>query len=114
MSEMLEEIDAKALRLLLKTQGTYQARIDHLLELIVVSLVSPEGDLVCRPTSDLDPVNWDLFLKAEFEDPEGLAQQIYQIMSAEDRPIPDDPDNLPDWAEDMVLLYLEATGLLLW
>jgi hypothetical protein len=109
--ETLEQSQAKALHYLLKTQGHVQDRQNPLIELVICSLAYPEGGLVYRPTSDLDSVNWDRFLHEEFEDPEGVCQSLHQIMSDEDMPVPEEPAKIQEWAEDLIMLFLEARGI---
>ncbi len=105
-----DPIQATALRMLLQVYDQAVDRHYPLLELIVKSLVDEGGALKPFPGMDLDQENLNQFLQLMFEDPERMQVKLLQIMEAEGNPVPQDHKDLPDWAEDLVLLLLEARG----
>jgi hypothetical protein len=105
-----DQVQTKALQMQRKVNGIASDRNNPLTELVICSLIDNNGYLQPFPGSDLDQENFDLFLVLTSNDPKGKEKELFKIMNLQGRPVPDDLEELPDWAEDLVLQLLEARG----
>lgn len=112
MAAQLNLIEHQAKRLLLRLRGQQLDRNHPLLELVLESLVDPEGSLDLPAGADLSQANLEAFLQQADADPDQVSQNLLELIQKENLPPPENPDQVKLWAEGLVLQLLSNQSLL--